>query len=194
MIPTNEQGVVAYFLMNIRETEWELVSIRQGFPDAILRYRGVDWRVEFEFMARNFELHGHDPHFCDLIICWENNFPDSPVPVLSLSAPRWKETEVVRGNKYLAQIDYWKARALRAEAAPVVPALTEKVDALPALHLAVAEHLIRNEPVSLNEVSRLSVALGGRSVGRKQAREILAAALRNAKANREKLSIQDGIE
>ena len=41
-------------------------------------------RIEFEFQARNFRAHGHDAAQCDLIICWDDNWPDCPLDVLEL--------------------------------------------------------------------------------------------------------------
>jgi hypothetical protein len=35
-------------------------------------------RIEFEFNARNFRTHGHDPRKCDWIVCWEDDWPDAP--------------------------------------------------------------------------------------------------------------------
>jgi len=41
-------------------------------------------RIEFEFASRNFKEHLHDPKGCDMIVCWEHNWPNCPLPVLEL--------------------------------------------------------------------------------------------------------------
>ncbi|HET9839883.1 MAG TPA: hypothetical protein VFR84_16770, partial [Candidatus Angelobacter sp.] len=59
------------------------------FPDAEAM-RTIDGkrcqllRVEFELESRNFLRHQHDPKKADLIICWEHNWPECPLPVLEL--------------------------------------------------------------------------------------------------------------
>jgi hypothetical protein len=40
--------------------------------------------MEFELQSRNFLEHQHDPTKCDLIICWEHNWPECPLEVLEL--------------------------------------------------------------------------------------------------------------
>ncbi|MBD3351570.1 MAG: hypothetical protein GF364_08790 [Candidatus Lokiarchaeota archaeon] len=41
-------------------------------------------RIEFEYVSSNFQQHGHDPHQCDLIVCWEHDWKDCPLEVLEL--------------------------------------------------------------------------------------------------------------
>jgi hypothetical protein len=41
-------------------------------------------RIEFEYRSRNFLTHKHDARQCDLIVCWEDDWPDSPLEVLEL--------------------------------------------------------------------------------------------------------------
>jgi hypothetical protein len=41
-------------------------------------------RIEFEYQSRNFRQHGHDPDQCDVIVCWEDNWPECPIEVLEL--------------------------------------------------------------------------------------------------------------
>jgi hypothetical protein len=37
-----------------------------------------------EFRSKGFSRDQHDPEKCDLIVCWEHNWPQAPVPVLEL--------------------------------------------------------------------------------------------------------------
>ena len=48
---------------------------------------GDGWRhvrIEFELKSRTFHDHGHNAEHCDLIVCWEDNWPECPVEVLEL--------------------------------------------------------------------------------------------------------------
>jgi len=89
--PVNEQGVVFLFGMICRELGYVVEIIKPGFPDceAKRRIRGKSgmWqrvRIEFEFQSRSFRSHGHDPDQSDMIVCWEDNWPDCPIEVLEL--------------------------------------------------------------------------------------------------------------
>ena len=87
--PVNEQGVVFLFGMLADELGFVVEMVTTGFPDCEAKRRvGKDrWertRIEFEYQSRNFHSHGHDPNGCDLIVCWEHNWPECPVEVLEL--------------------------------------------------------------------------------------------------------------
>ena len=41
-------------------------------------------RVEFEYHSRSFLYHGHDAAPCDVVVCWQHDWPDRPVEVLAL--------------------------------------------------------------------------------------------------------------
>ncbi|MGD0859303.1 MAG: hypothetical protein ABR912_08280 [Terracidiphilus sp.] len=89
--PVNEQGVVFLFGMVARELGFVVEIVRTSFPDCEAKRRvGKDrWekvKIEFEFRSRNFFTHGHDESSCDVIVCWENNWPDCPLEVIELSA------------------------------------------------------------------------------------------------------------
>ncbi len=66
-------------------------AIQVSFPDCVAKkrddQRGDRWRrvrIEFEFRSRNFKDHGHDASRCDLIVCWEHNWPECPLSVVEL--------------------------------------------------------------------------------------------------------------
>ena len=115
-VPTNEQGVIVAFAAQAQAAGWEFVSIGSAFPDAVLRKNGEEWRVEFEYRASNFLDHKHDHRECDMVICWENDYPDNPLPTLELSGTEWVHAELVKSPESAVAIEYWKRRALRAEA------------------------------------------------------------------------------
>lgn len=89
--PINEQGVVYLFGMISYELGFLVEAIHTSYPDCEAK-RCIDrkrnrWqrvRIEFEYQSSNFRDHGHDPSNCDLIVCWEHNWPESPLEVIEL--------------------------------------------------------------------------------------------------------------
>jgi hypothetical protein len=87
--PVEEQGVVFLFGMIAHDLGYIVETVTTGFPDceAKRRVREGRWekvRIEFEYQSRTFSTHGHNPHGCDVIVCWEDNWPECPVEVLEL--------------------------------------------------------------------------------------------------------------
>lgn len=87
--PMNESGVILLFGSMAERLGFVFESVRASFPDCLaVRQVGPDvWenvRIEFEYQSRNFRHHAHDPKGCDLIVCWEHNWPECPVEVLAL--------------------------------------------------------------------------------------------------------------
>ena len=88
--PVNEQGVVLLFGMIARDLGFLVEAIATGYPDcsAKRKVRGgyITVNIEFEFKSGNFREHGHEPSQCDLIVCWEHDWPECPVEVLELKS------------------------------------------------------------------------------------------------------------
>lgn len=89
--PINEQGVVLLFGMVSRELGFLVEAVHAAFPDCeakrLVDRRNDRWqrvRIEFEFKSRTFADHGHDAEKCDLIVCWEHNWPECPLEVVEL--------------------------------------------------------------------------------------------------------------
>lgn len=87
--PINEQGVILLFAALAYELDFRIEGIRSKFPDALLRRKNIQnrWvscKAEFEHSSSNFKIHGHDPSQCDLIICWNHDWEDCPIEVLTL--------------------------------------------------------------------------------------------------------------
>jgi hypothetical protein len=66
-----------------------VLRIQTEFPDCeAMRVVGENRlqmvRIEFEFQSRNFLRHMHEPAGCDLIVCWEHNWPECPLEVIEL--------------------------------------------------------------------------------------------------------------
>lgn len=64
--------------------------VQTGYPDCEAKRRvsgrrgGFERvRIEFEFRSRNFN---HQPDGCDLVVCWEHDWPECPVEVLELES------------------------------------------------------------------------------------------------------------
>ncbi len=97
--PINEQGVVFLFGMVCLELGYLIEAVQTGFPDCEGK-RLVDnkkWErvsIEFEFTSSNFRVHKHDADLCDLIVCWEHDWPDCPLNVLELR----KEIQKLNNN------------------------------------------------------------------------------------------------
>ena len=87
--PINEQGVILLFAALCHDLGFMIEGIRSSFPDALLRRKNnkgtwTSCRAEFEYKSYNFKSHKHNPRQCDLIICWEHDWADSPIEVLCL--------------------------------------------------------------------------------------------------------------
>jgi hypothetical protein len=88
--PLNEMGVIllfGYYLTDLGFSHLE--EIRSEFPDAIGMQRIDDRknrrvRIEFEYRSRNYIQHKHPMDGCDVIVCWENDWPDCPLEVIEL--------------------------------------------------------------------------------------------------------------
>jgi hypothetical protein len=81
--PLNELGVVFLFGMLAEKLGFVVMRIQKEFPDceAMREVEPGRWQleqIEFEYQSRNFLTHGHDPALCDVIVCWEHNWPECP--------------------------------------------------------------------------------------------------------------------
>ena len=89
--PVNEQGVVFLFGMVCRDLGFVVEAVRTGYPDCEAKRRvnpkRDEWervRVEFEYCSSYFQDHGHDLTGCDVIVCWEHDWPGCPLEVIEL--------------------------------------------------------------------------------------------------------------
>jgi hypothetical protein len=87
--PVNEMGVVFLFGAMASQLGFMVTWVGTQFPDieAIREVEPGRWqrsRIEVEFQSRNFLQHFHDPKECDLIVCWEHNWPECPLEVIEL--------------------------------------------------------------------------------------------------------------
>lgn len=94
--PTSEQAVVVLFAEFMREIDFNFVKlefVRNEFPDACVIQKTsartfARKYIEFEFKASGFRDHMRNPHHreiqCDYVVCWENDFPNCPIPVIEL--------------------------------------------------------------------------------------------------------------
>jgi len=86
--PLNENGVILLFGKVMHDLNMYIEEIKPGFPDCIARrFVGKGWErvtIEFEYTTSNFKTHGHDPEQCDIVVCWEHDWPDCPLEVIEL--------------------------------------------------------------------------------------------------------------
>jgi HNH endonuclease len=98
--PTNEQGVLFVFGAVAQDLGLCITHVQSGFPDVeAMRIVGPNkcQRVfyELEYESRTFLAHRHEVNGCDGIVCWINNWPECPVPVIELR----KVVEELRARK-----------------------------------------------------------------------------------------------
>jgi HNH endonuclease len=96
--PTNEAGVLFLFGAMAASLGFLALRIQTEYPDCEgMRVVGEDQlqrvKIELEHQSRNFLKHLHDPSKCDLIVCWEHNWPECPLEVIELKShlPRLPE-------------------------------------------------------------------------------------------------------
>lgn len=89
--PINEQGVVYLFGMLSQELGFNIEAVRKDFPDCEGKRRisGKQGRwervfIEFEYKSSNFREHAHNPNECNIIVCWEHDWKECPIEVISL--------------------------------------------------------------------------------------------------------------
>jgi len=88
--PVNELGVIYLFALASNRLGYTMEAIQADFPDAIAKRKlpgQKHWesiRIEFEYESSSFKKHGHDSKACDLIVCWEHDWKECPIPVVEL--------------------------------------------------------------------------------------------------------------
>ena len=90
--PTNELGVLFLFGTVAAELGFVVTWIQcSSFPDCeamrvVAENRLQPVKIEVEYQSRNFLKHMHDLNGCDMIVCWEHNWPECPLEVLELKS------------------------------------------------------------------------------------------------------------
>lgn len=83
--PRNELGVILLFGKYCDYLGFEVLDIHAISPDCDARKGHKNIKIEFEFKASNFIVHGHNPKKCDLVVCWEKDV-NLPIEVLELKS------------------------------------------------------------------------------------------------------------
>ena len=81
--PTNEAGVLFAFGVLAPRLGFVVKRWQASFPDCVAvremaKGQWQDQNVEVEMYSRNFLKHRHDAKKCDVIVCWEHNWPECP--------------------------------------------------------------------------------------------------------------------
>src|SRR5712671_2878673 len=89
--PTNEAGVLYLFGTMSERLGFLVLLVQAGFPDCeAMRVVGENRmkrvKIELEYKSSNFMKQMHDLKGCDLIVCWENNWPECPLEVIELKS------------------------------------------------------------------------------------------------------------
>jgi Homing endonuclease associated repeat len=89
--PVNEAGVLFLFGAMAERLGFVVLRVQTEYPDCeAMRVVGDQRlqrvRIEVEYESKNFQRHMHDPAGCDLIVCWEHNWPGCPLEVLELKS------------------------------------------------------------------------------------------------------------
>jgi hypothetical protein len=86
--PINENGVILLFGRVMHDLNMYVEEVKPGFPDCIARrFTGRGWQrvaIEFEYASSNFKAHGHNCADCDIVVCWEDDWPECPIEVIEL--------------------------------------------------------------------------------------------------------------
>lgn len=113
--PVNENGVIFLFGRVAQDLFMYVEEIKPGFPDCVARrFTGKGWEratIEFEFSSSNFKSHKHNPAGCDIIVCWEHDWPDCPLEVIELRSEilTMKNFQVTRPTTVRGEHDPEKA-------------------------------------------------------------------------------------
>jgi hypothetical protein len=89
--PTNEAGVLYLFGAMSERLGFLVLLVQTAFPDCeamrvVAENRLQPVKIEVEYQSRNFLKHMHDLKGCDMIVCWEHNWPECPLEVLELKS------------------------------------------------------------------------------------------------------------
>jgi hypothetical protein len=90
--PTNAKGVLLLFVRKIDEFHMYVEEVPEEFPDCIVRQRTErGWKrlaVMCAFYSSALRTRGSALSSCDLIVCWEHDWPDCPLDVVKLRTVR----------------------------------------------------------------------------------------------------------
>lgn len=89
--PINEMGVVFLFGTQAARLGFMVTHVQAEFPDCeafveVAPRRLQRIKIEFELESRNFLKHDHRVDECDMIVCWEHNWPGCPLEVVELKS------------------------------------------------------------------------------------------------------------
>jgi len=86
--PTSELATAFLFglLYDYLPFSFVPTRINDAFPDCegIDPNTGRHIAIELELLSRNYIGHGHPIGGCDYIVCWRDNWPNPPIPVIAL--------------------------------------------------------------------------------------------------------------
>jgi len=149
--PTSEMGTREWFAANLGKLGFSIVKSSSGFPDyELVNDKGSRILAEAEHKSSSFLAHGHDPHGCDLVVCWEHDAA-LPLPVVELATGKqYKPNE--RGQSFDVDKDARRQAMLDERNAKARTILME--------HLELSFQLIKAYEMFLKKQSEWSVKMG----------------------------------
>ena len=94
------------FSLHAEELGYTITKSRDRFPDYELTdKKGNKILAEAETLSRDFMEHGHEVQDCDLIVCWYDNLPLSPLPTLELGEYISAPNEPRKPNEFVSVYD-----------------------------------------------------------------------------------------
>lgn len=99
-VPRTEAQVREMFAHRLPEFGYRVVRSQEAFPDWLLLDESGNYvYCEVEHRSSRFDDHDHDPALCDLIVCWEHDWKDAPIPVLEMFDGQYYEPRTTVGKK-----------------------------------------------------------------------------------------------
>jgi len=131
--PMNENGVIFIFGKIIEDLNMYIEEIKPGFPDCVgRRFSGKGWErvyIEFEYKSSHFKDHGHNAKDCDIIVCWEHDWPDCPLEVIEIKETiKTLPTKPILRPDVKTEVEKYTLEKHFEKVPPKVKSLFEKFD------------------------------------------------------------------
>jgi len=148
--PENEEETIALFKLIQHQLGWRIAHLQTRFPDAVIENEnGQQLVAEFEYKSKNFRMHGHSPTGCDLIICYQNNWEEAPMPVWALKGCADEVVTIVRkiNGTSISLQQYFDVCGENARLQDEIHALKAQLKQSQFINDAPKEISIQSEPI-----------------------------------------------
>ena len=137
IFPSNERETIVLYKLIQNRIGWRIIEFQtNAFPDAILESDDGERLIcEFEHLSGNYKKHGHPiDGGCQLVICWQDDWPDCPLPIMALEDCAKEEAKIIRAllAESVPQSDYMhlenQVQTLQRELSETKEALNRATD------------------------------------------------------------------